>query len=410
MTAPPPLEAIEHGLSQATERFAAELATPRTISPAWNDFEWQMARAAAVLHGIAPLLAGSLRWVGPAGWQSFLLDQRSQTRQRYTRVAAALEEIDSGATALGLPVMALKGAALHARGVYAPGERPMADIDLLVQPTDTARVAQLLVSLGYAQTWVIWKHRVFERGPAAQADLPPGEHGSYPLKIDLHERIAERLPVSEIAITGLLFPSRPEPGINPYRSTPALLLHLLLHATENMSSRAIRLMHLQDIARVAAAATAADWDQLAAALAGLAGGWWALPPLAMVSRYHPGLVPPALLDTLRLAAPWPLRRLCARSSLAQMSYASLSISAFPGLQWCASPREAARYLRKRLVPDGEQRLSRSVLAAERWTAQGPWSRMSQRGRMLQWLLRRPPRQASMYIVREALASPLQIGG
>ena len=401
-------EEIEHGLSQATERFAAELARPQRAAPSWSDFEWQMARAAAVLHGISPLLAGTLRWSGPTGWQPFLREQRNQTLKRYQNVAAALEEIDAVATALGLAVMVLKGPALHALGVYAPGERPMADIDLLVRPVDTERAAQLLASLGYTQTWVIWKHRVFERGQGAPSALPLGEHHCYPLKIDLHERIVERLPCSETNITELVFPDQPTPGLNLYPSAGALLLHLLLHATGNMCGRSIRLLHLNDITRLAATATMADWDQLVGTLSRLKGLWWALPPLAMVSRYDPSLVPQHVLDALRCACPRRLRRLSQRASLSHLSYASLSISAFPALAWCTSPPETLRYVCKRILPDREQRASRRLTAAEQWTQQAPWSRMSQPRRMLRWMLSRPPRQAAMYIVRAALESPLQI--
>jgi Uncharacterised nucleotidyltransferase len=408
MTLLPPRKEIEQGLSQATERFAAELARPLPVAPSWSDFDWQMARAAAILHGIGPLLASTLRWSGPTGWQLFLREQRSQTLQRHRDMAAALQEIEARAVALGVALVALKGTALHALGIYAPGERPMADIDLLVRPVDTERAAQMLVSLGYTQTWVIWKHRIFERGAGALAPLPPGNHLGYPLKVELHERIVERLPCSETDITTLVFPAQPRSGLNPYPATNALLVHLLLHATDNMCARSIRLMHLHDIARLAAQATLADWEQLLGTLSRLKGLWWAFPPLAMVSRYQPGLLPLDVLDALRCACPSPLRSLCEGASLSQMSYASVSISAFPGLAWCTSPREAVRYVRKRILPDGEQLLSRRLLATERWTERRPWSQMSQRQRMLQWVFRRPPRQASMYIVRAALESPLQI--
>lgn len=151
----------------------------------------------------------------------------------------------------------------------------------------------------------------------------------------------------------------------------------------------------------------ADWEQLLGTLSGLKGLWWAFPPLAMVSRYQPGVVPREVLVALRCACPWPLRRLCERASLSQMSFASLSIAAFPGLAWCTSPRKAVRYVHKRIFPDNELLLSRRLAAAERWMEQSPWAQMSQRRRVLRWVLRRPPRQASMYVVRAALASPLQ---
>ena len=61
-----------------------------------------------------------------------------------------------------MPLIALKGAALHAHKIYAPGERPMADLDLLVAESDTARAAQLLTELGFHPGHLTWKHQAFE--------------------------------------------------------------------------------------------------------------------------------------------------------------------------------------------------------------------------------------------------------
>jgi len=403
---------IELGLSAATEHFAAELVNPQASVPTWTPFEWQMAHAAVVLHGITPLLAGTLKWSGPPGWQAFVLEQRHQTQLRYRRIAAVLEAIDARATCAGLAVVALKGAALHALGVYAAGERPMADIDLLVRPADAAHAAQILAAVGYEQTGVIWKHRMFEprSRPGARATtaaLPVGEHEDYPVKIELHTRIAERLPLTEVDITELVFPLHPKPGLNPYPSTNVVLLHLLLHATANMSGRVLRLMHLHDIARLAAKATPDEWELLLGALPAAQAPWWALPPLEMINRYQPGLVPEQVLVALRAASPRGLRRLSRGASLSQMSYASLSIPVLSGLPWCSSLSERRRYVWHRVLPNREQAVSRKIIAAEQWAAQRPWTRMSQGRRILHWLFHRPPRQASMYIVRAVLEKPLQ---
>jgi Uncharacterised nucleotidyltransferase len=291
--------------------------------------------------------------------------------------------------------------------VYSPGERPMADIDLLVRPADAQRAAEMLAAVGYVQTAATWQHQVFEPAQyAATAALPVGEHADYPVKVELHTRIAERMPLTEAAITERVFPLHPEPGLNPYPSSNALLLHLLLHAAGDMSGRALRLMHLHDIARIAARATAEDWAELLGVPAPQAL-WWALPPLQLLNRYQPGLVPAAVLARLRGACPWALRRQCRRASLAQMSYASLAISAFPGMPWCTSLSERLRYVRQRILPGAEQRAARRVTAAEQWASPSPWAHLSQRRRVLQWLVSRPSRQASMYIVQAVLENPLQ---
>jgi hypothetical protein len=409
----PSPKTIELALSRATERFAAELAEPQLPAPAWSDFEWQMARAAAVLHGVTPLLASTLRWSGPPSWEAFVLQQRQQTLLRHRRIATVLQQIAARAVAEGLALVALKGAALHALGMYAAGERPMADIDLLVRPADAGRAAALLASVGYVQISETWKHQVFE--PAAPpgaakpgkpaVPLPLGEHEGYPVKVELHTRIRERLAVSEPDITALIFPEDAGPGLNPYQSTNGLLLHLLLHAAGNLCNRAFRLMHLHDIALLAATMTAQQWEQLLSMSSAPQAFWWAYPPLEMLDRYQPGLLPQRVLNRFRLVCPWALRRLCHQSNLSQMSFASLSIPAFPAMAWCTSPRQRLRYVRERLLPGPEQLAGRNLTAAEQWAVQDPWSRLPQGRRVLRWLFARPPRQAGMYIAAAALQNP-----
>jgi hypothetical protein len=410
----PSPELIGLALTQASERFAAELAEPQLDAPAWSDFEWDMARAAAVLHGVTPLLASTLRWSGPPSWQAFVLQQREQTLLRYRRIATVLQDIAESAAAQRLPLVALKGAALHALGVYSAGERPMSDIDLVVRPADAGRAAEVLASVGYVQTSAVWKHLAFEPAPfaglanpskAALATLPLGEHEAYPVKIDLHTRIAERLPVTEADITQLVFPEDPRPGLNPYRSPNTLLLHLLLHAAGNLSNRGFRLIHLHDIARLAATMTADRWEALLRMSPSPKAFWWAFPPLEMLSHYHPGLVPQEVLNTLRLGCPAALRRLCRNATLSQLSFASLSIPAFPAMAWCPSRRERLRYIGQRLAPGREQITSRHSTASEQWAVHDPWSHLSQGRRVIRWLFARPPRRAAMYIVNAALHNP-----
>jgi hypothetical protein len=402
---------IALALGQATERFAAELVQPQLRAPSWTEFEWHMARAAAVLHGVSALLADKLRWAGPPQWEEFLHTQREQTLRRHRRIAAVLEGIDEQARGAGVAVVPLKGAALHALGLYSPGERPMADLDLLVAQVDAQRMAGPLAVLGYVQTAVIWKHQMFEPRPdlqpagsskAALRTLPLGEHEDYPVKVDLHTRIAERLPLRDTEITDVVFPRHPEPGLNAYPSRRALLLYLLLHAAGNMGGHALRLLHLHDIALLAARMTQADWEPFVSAPGGPQGRWWAFPPLALAERYQPGLVPADVLNALRAVCPMALRHVSGRRTLTQWSYANLFVPALPGLPWCGSLHESFRYVSGRLRPGSEQLTNRGIVAAEQWAAPSAWSHMPQRQRVVRWLFARPPRQAAMYIVKAAL--------
>ena len=287
----PPLRIVRHGLRRTTEALAAELARPGGAAPAWNELEWRLATAVAVAHGVSPLLCGCCSWEN-LPWRRFLESQREHVELRHRRIDALLQRIDADARAAGLALVPLKGAALHALGIYAPGERPMADIDLLVREDDAAAAIQLLLQLGYVESFAQWKHRVFK--PATgQPFAGLGEHRDTPVNIELHTHIRERLPVSMVDISARIQPRTPQPGLNPYPSNGALMSHLLLHAAGNMCGRSLRLLHLHDIALLAAHMAAGDWDALWDGDAA-EPPWWALPPLQLVARHYPEVIPAAV--------------------------------------------------------------------------------------------------------------------
>ena len=69
---------IEAALRRTTEHLAHEVSQPLDGTPAWNAFEWDVARAVSAMQGITVLLAHGLRWRGPRSWQDFLATQRHQ--------------------------------------------------------------------------------------------------------------------------------------------------------------------------------------------------------------------------------------------------------------------------------------------------------------------------------------------
>src|SRR5258708_38778288 len=185
--------ALDRTLRKITEVLALELACPTQAVPDWSDFEWIMARAVAAMHGVSPLLSRALRWQGPAVWTGFLEEQRAHTATRHLRIEDLLLRLDQRAREAGVAAVALKGVALHAFGVYQAGDRPMADVDLLVRPADAPRTAKMLESLGYAESFTTWKERAFTCGDEQEPAIL-GEHSTTGIKIELHERIGERLP------------------------------------------------------------------------------------------------------------------------------------------------------------------------------------------------------------------------
>jgi len=398
----PPLAIVRSGLRRTTEALAAELALaqPGSERPVWSELEWALAAAAAVAHGVAPLLDRYSTWDQPA-WRHFLADQRTQVEQRHHRIIDLLKRIDAGARAAGFPVVALKGSALHAAGIYAPGERPMADIDLLVRETDAAAAGVLLQELGYVASFAQWKHQVFK--PAGgQPFAGLGEHRDAPVNIELHTHIRERLPVAAVDITGRIQPREPHPGLNDYPSCGALMSHLLLHAAGNICGRSLRLMHLNDISLLATRMVARDWNELWGAH-GDDAPWWALPPLRLVARYYRHAVPETVLARLERDCPPLLRAVSRRQTLTRVSCSELWLHALAGIEWSRSFGEAARHLARHVRPTDEARKERADMARTQLWLQGQdWVTSPRRRRALAWLVRPVPRMDTLYVVRTAL--------
>ncbi|TAM22128.1 MAG: hypothetical protein EPN68_11250 [Rhodanobacter sp.] len=398
----PPLAIVRNGLRRTTEALAAELvsARPGGETPAWSELEWELAAAAAVAHGVAPLLARYSTWDHPA-WRRFLANQRAHVEQRHRRITELLMRIDAGARAAGFSVVALKGSALHAVGIYAPGERPMADIDLLVREADAAAAAALLQELGYVASFAQWKHRVFKpAGSQPYAGL--GEHRDAPVNIELHTQIQERLPVAAVDITERIYPREPGPGLNPYPSTGALMSHLLLHAAGNICGRSLRLMHLNDISLLAARMLPRDWDELWGTC-GDDAPWWALPPLQMVARYYRHAIPETVLTRLERDCPPLLRTVSRRQTLTRVSCSELWLHALAGIEWSRSFGEAVHHLARHVRPSDEARKERAdMIRTQLWLQGQDWVTSPRRRRLLTWLIRPVPRMDTMYVVRAAL--------
>ena len=295
-------------------------------------------------------------------------------------------------------MLSLKGAALHALGIYRAGERPMADVDLLVRDLDLERAERVLTQLGYAHSCTTCKHEVFMPRDARAAQ-GFGEHAANPIKIELHVRIFEPLPIAEVDITEQVLPSRREPGLNGYPTIAALMLHLLLHAAGNMRYRSLRMIQLHDIARVASRMRAVDWS----AVAGDLPPWWALPPLDMASRHYPEVIPPDVLAKLAGGCPQPLKRVCRRQSLTDVSLSNFWIEAFPGIEWSQSRMDRLRYVFGRIRPSREMLTGREDMAQSHpWMNENPWTRMPQWRRILRWVRSRTPRVETMHPVAAAL--------
>jgi hypothetical protein len=390
-------------LRKITERFAWELADPAPRAPQWSELEWIVARAVAAMHGVSPLLSRTLRWQGPAGWAEFLEEQRAHTTQRHMRITDLLRRLDRGARETGVAAVALKGASLHAMGLYTAGDRPMADIDLLVRPRDVHSAGRLLTSLGFRQTRETWKEREF----APVDDHRPGEFGENAdngVKIELHDRICERLPWRITDVSKFIFPPHPQPGLQGYPSKASMMIHLVLHAAGSMTTRALRLLHLHDLARLSSRMTESDWDEMLALGSRDGRMWWAFPPLILMSRYHASTIPGRILEALSKDCPYWLKASFRRAALHDVSCSYLWVEALPGISWSQSIGEMLEYAVSRVRPTaGQLALRQKVADTQACADRGPWSRLSQGRRILRWITAPQMRPLTMHSVHAALA-------
>lgn len=394
----PPFKVLAAALHTTTERLATEVAQPTDTAPEWNELEWAVARAAAALQGISTLLATRLRWRGPESWQAFLAEQRAQSILRDRKIGDLVERIDEATRRAAIPCVALKGAALRTLGIYAAGERPMGDVDLLVRPGDLAAVDGALQELGYFEARQTPRHAIYEPRHAP-VGVEFGEHVDNPLKIEVHPNVAEALPIRSVDITAQLWPEDARPGINSYRSTAALTLHLLLHAAGNIRSHALRQIQLNDIATV----PPPEWDVLLRASERMKPCWWAFPPLALTERYYPGTVPSGVLRALRRACPPGLKFVTGSKALSDLSWSNLRIHAVPGIAWSRTPLDALLYVRSRAFPsrDAIAQLQQTV-RAQPSLASVPWYGLSHGSRIARWLVSRPPRVQTVLCIAAAL--------
>jgi Uncharacterised nucleotidyltransferase len=394
---------LRGALRKITEVLAGGLSHENHTVPQWSEREWLLAQAVAAMHGISPLLSRKLRWRGPSGWVEFLDAQRTHTERRHIRILELLQNLDEALRAKAIGAVALKGVALHRIGLYQPGERPMADVDLLVHPKDSQRTARLIESLGFHESLRSWRERVFTPNQSgAAAEL--GEHAGNAVKIELHERICERLPLRLAEVSEAVLPGTMFPGLNDYPSTAALMTHLLLHASGSIAYQSLRLLHLHDLALLSARMSAQDWEALMRLQAPGRSMHWAWPPLAMTGRYYALQAPQDVLKALRSSCPRLLREVSRRRRVSDVSYSYPRVDAFPGIEWSQSLPEMAAFILSRVRPSREHvALRETTSLTQAWAAGARWSSLSQVHRIARWIVARPVRPATLHAVKAALA-------
>jgi hypothetical protein len=338
------------------------LATPPSTVAGWDAQDWEAARWAVQVHGIAPLLdRAAAHWPDATLLhpllRQYLTDQRQRSGQRVALLLRDLAELLAACHAHNIAVMPLKGGLLATTYYAEPGLRPMSDLDLLVHPSDEPRMLALLAELRYEPLARGWKHVMLARpeahGPVVAYD---GEHPNNPRSLDLHIRLAEQFWGIQYDLTAEAWAdSAPGEllGSPTQLLRPATLLHhLAIHASSDAIARRLRLLHLHDIALVAPAVDRAGWAGMLAGAQARGEERLVYPALALTQRYYPAAVPDDLLLALRAGVPQALLRHLDANALDRYSFCnSAPTTPAEKLCWFRPGRERAAALRHMLLPD-----------------------------------------------------------
>ena len=363
----------------------------------WDADDWAAARWAIQVHGIAALLDRAFdstpnQAALPERLRAYLADQRRLSGLRVARLLDELAAILHAAARACIAVAPLKGSLL-ATGYYAePALRPMNDLDLLVRPADEPRMLDLLAGLGYRQIARGWKHVALAHpdgaGPIVSYE---GEHPDNPRSVELHTQVAEQFWGIRYDLTAEVWAgSQPGTicGVDAQVLQPgALLHHLLVHASSDAIARRLRLLHLHDIALVAAQVDRAGRDAIARAAQSRREERLVFPALLLASRYYPAIIPNDLLATLRGGVPPALSRHLDTSDLDRFSFCNIApTTPAEKLCWFRPGRERLGALRHMLLPDPSEmahwfpRMARPILLPLAYARYGAL--------LLRWGLRR----------------------
>ncbi len=172
-----------------------------------------------------------------------------------------LERIAAAFEIAGLPLMALKGAALHLTLFDHPAQRPMSDLDLLIRQQDADAAIILLEKLGYRPGRPLVHAGFF---PRFHYETELVRRRSIPVRIDLHVRPFRPLRYGRVVPESSLWDgAQPVPIGRATVLVPSrenMLIHLAVHSAIHGNGREL---WLDDIRRwIEAHRHLLDWQNL----------------------------------------------------------------------------------------------------------------------------------------------------
>lgn len=345
----------------------------------WSDADWQAARFAVQVHGVGPLLHVRLAERMPAdgagghaaAFLRYLAHCHEMNVQRHALWRSELERLLAAAAGAGIPIVAIKGAALLPHYWPDPALRPTSDIDLLARPEDRPAVDETAAGLGWTLHGAVPRHRVYylaRLGTAAREEV--GEHPAQPLRLEIHEHAGQAFLGLRHDVTEMLWTSASAsqvgdaPVLQP--ALAPLFEHVLIHTAFDLAKRLTRFIKLEDLRLLGARLSPGDWEGFVARAGAFRLERFYLAPLLMLERYMDTPVPADVRRRLARGTPRALLDRLLRTPLSYFTACATDgrvAQALARLRWLP-PRRRLSAARRMLVPSREERLEEFTPAGD----------------------------------------------
>ena len=271
----------------------ARLRDQPAVLPEWSPSEVQHAGLATGLTALAASLG--LFDTCDDDVRAYATEQQAEVAARVARFRDLAPQVVAALTDAAIPVVAVKGAAL-VEGVWGRPEcRPMADIDLIVDPRLRAQAAATMAlhgwgwhsSTAHEDTFLAWGD-----GSTGRTD---GESAAHNGRVEIHPGWVEFL--HGYTVRGCTI----EPATFDHA---ALTVHVLGHLSSTVVRAEVRAVNVVDVWWCAQREL--DWVRVAELMAH-ADPRLTAPGLWLVARVLPGLLPEGLLAAELARLPRPAR-------------------------------------------------------------------------------------------------------
>lgn len=301
-----------------------------TAVSTWSLAEWEAAEWVVYWHNALPWLVARIWETGvqpPPAVRERLFALDADSRERTRRMLNNCVELLQALEQIGIPAIPLKGAVLAAHYYPDPLQRPMADLDILIHQKDLKRTVEVVYQLGYEFYSRSAEDEVFVRG-TRQKNVWAADN-VHPLEV--HYTLLEEYAGIGYELAPQLWQwsqkrpfYSPNSPLTPHSSllTPppsVLLHHVCAHATSDWLIQRGRLMQIDDIRKIAAKLSEADWATFET-LVPPHGARFVYPALGFTLKYAPETaVPPTTIHYLRTNCPAKLLEWVDNGHLAENS-------------------------------------------------------------------------------------------